>query len=137
MAALSITAANVVAGSNAKKTTGVAGASITAGQAVYLDTATGTLKLTDADGASALIRSCVGIALHAASANQPLTYQYEGLITIGATVAIGSAYFTSATAGGVAPVADNTTGVYPTFLGFATTAAILDLHIHSALVAVP
>lgn len=137
MADIAITAANVVKGSNAKTETGVAGVAITAGQCVYREAATGKYKLTDNDSATAEVRAVRGIALHAAAANQPLTIQTEGQITIGGVVVVGSGYYSSATAGGVAPVADNTTGKYPTFLGFAITAGIVDLHIHSAGVAVP
>jgi hypothetical protein len=49
MADISITAASVAASSAASKVTGVAGATITAGQVVYLDTTTNTYKLADAN----------------------------------------------------------------------------------------
>jgi len=136
MAALSITAGSVVKGTGAKTTTGIAGASITAGQVVYLDSATQKYQLCDADSGTAAARTAAGIALHAAAANQPLTVQTSGQITIGATVAPGVAYFTSATAGGVAPVADNTTGVYPTFLGFGISTTVIALDFVEAGVAV-
>lgn len=136
MAALTITAANVAKGSNAKTSTGIAGATITAGQVVYLDAATGKYLLTDADSATVAARSVTGVALHGSLNNQPLTIQTGGDITIGATVAPGVGYYSSATAGGIAPVADNTTGVYPTFLGFGTSTTVIKLDPVAAGVAV-
>lgn len=136
MAALTVTAANVIAGSTAKKTTGIAGTTITAGQCVYLDAATGKYLLTDADSATVAARTVTGIALHGSLLNQPLTIQTSGDITIGATVAPGVGYYSSATAGGIAPVADNTTGVYPTFLGFGTSTTVIQLAPVAAGVAV-
>lgn len=132
MADLSITAANVVAGSGAKKTTGTAGASVTAGQVVYLDSATNTYKLADTDSATAAVRSPAGIALHAASANQPLTVLTTGPITIGATVAVGDVYYLSGTAGGLAPAADVAAGDYPCIIGICTSTTVLDVKIHEA-----
>jgi hypothetical protein len=132
MADLSITAASVVAGSGAKKAAGTAGAAITAGQVVYLDTATNTYKLADTDSATAAVRSPVGIALHAASANQPLTIVTSGPVTIGATVAVGDVYYLSGTAGGLAPFADVAAGDYPCIIGICTSTTVLDVKIHEA-----
>lgn len=130
MADLSITAANVVAGSGAKKVTGVAGASITAGQVVYADASdSDKLKLADNDSATAAVRSPVGIALHAAASGQPLTYIAKGPVTIGATLAAGGVYSLSSTAGGICPVADIATGDYNTVLGVATSTTVLDVNI--------
>ena len=134
---LTITATSVVPGTNAKTETGIAAVSVTAGQVVYREASTGKYKLADADSGTAEVRSPRGIALHAASASQPLTIVTEGNVTIGATVTVGSGYYLSATAGGIAPVADMTTGKYPSILGFATTSGILKLKIVEAGVAVP
>ena len=135
MADITITAASVVPGGGATINYGTAGASVTAGQVVYLDSSTGTYKLADCDSATAAARSPVGIALHASASGQPLGVQTSGLITIGATVTAGVGYYLSGTAGGICPVADLATGDYPTFLGFATTAAILKLNIQESGVA--
>jgi hypothetical protein len=51
MADLTITAANVLASGQATKETGVAGATITAGQPVYKEAATGLFKLSDSNAA--------------------------------------------------------------------------------------
>jgi hypothetical protein len=132
MADLSITANNVVAGSGAKKVTGAAGATITAGQVVYYDTTTSTYKLADTDSATAAVRSPVGIALNGAAANQPLTVCTSGPVTIGATVAVGDVYYLSGTAGGLAPFADVAAGDYPCIIGICTSTSVLDVKIHEA-----
>lgn len=135
MADLTITAANVLAGSGATKVAGTAGATITAGQAVYLDTSDNEYKLADCDHATAAVRAPAGLALNGASDGQPLTVLTGGPITIGATVTAGVAYYLSPTAGGICPVADVLSGDYPTILGIATSATVLDVKIHSAGVA--
>lgn len=132
MADLTITAANVLAGSGAKKVNGTAGASITAGQVVYLDSATNTYKLADTDSATAAARSPAGIALHASSSGQPLTICTQGPVTIGATVAVGDVYYLSGTAGGLAPVADVAAGDYPCIIGICSSTTVLDVKIHEA-----
>lgn len=119
MADLTVTAANVAYTSGAKAT-GTAGATITAGQCVYLDSVTGTLKLAQCDGTAAEA-AAVGIALHASLANQPLAYAADGAtINIGATTSKATTYCVGAAAGGVAPQADLTSGQYITQLGYAT-----------------
>lgn len=137
MADLSITAANVVAGSNAKKVQGIAGATITAGQAVSRDPATQKLVLADADSATAAIRSPIGIALHGASLNQPLTIQTEGDINLGAALTVGTVYVLSGVAGAIAPAADLSTGEYSTVLGVASAANNLKMKIVEGGAAVP
>lgn len=135
MTDLVITAANVVAGSGASKRLGTAGATITAGQAVYLDSTTATYKLADNNSATAAVRAPAGIALHGASSGQPLSVHTAGPITIGATVTAGVAYYLSDTPGGICPVADLASGEYPTILGIATSTTVLDVKIQSAGVA--
>ena len=132
MSDLVITAANVVAGSGAKKVTGTAGASVTAGQVVYNDSATNTYKLADNDSATAAVRSPAGIALHAAASGQPLTILTQGPITIGATTAVGTIYCLSSTAGGICPSADIASGDYNTILGIGTSTTVIDVKIHES-----
>lgn len=128
MADISITAANVVAGSGATKQNGTAGATITAGQAVYKDSSN-KFQLADANSATEIARRAIGIALHGASNNQPLTILTAGLITIGGTLTAGVAYYLSDTPGGICPVADIGSGEYVCLLGIATTTAILNVDI--------
>lgn len=129
MSDLSITAANVLAGPNARKRTGIAGATITAGQTIYEDTADSSkFKLAD-NNASAITAKCVGIALHGASAGQPLTVVYEDDdLTVGSTLSIG-VYTLSSTAGGICPVADLASGNYPVvlFVAKSTSKAVMKL----------
>jgi hypothetical protein len=124
MADLSVTAASVLASSTATKSTGVAGATITAGQALYADaTADGVLKLADAN-ASLATSTMVGIALHAALTGQPITYVTAdsnfahglGSVTAGQVIVL------SATAGALAPVADLATGWFPVVAIISTSA---------------
>jgi hypothetical protein len=122
MADLTVTAASVLWTSGTKQT-GVAGATVTAGQAVYLDSTTSTLKLAQADGTAAEA-DAVGVALHAAGSGQPLVYASQGaVINIGATTTKATTYVVSATAGGVAPQADLISTNKIVRLGYATDAA--------------
>jgi hypothetical protein len=130
MAALSITAANVAAGAAARKSSGIAGATITAGQLLYQDPADLLLKLADSDAGTAPPRSPVGIALHGASSGQPVAYLVEGPCTIGAALTAGVAYYASPTAGGISPVADLVAGNYPTIVGIAASTTVLDVRLH-------
>lgn len=136
MADVTVTAANVVPASDTIYGEGIAGATITAGQTVYLDSATNTIKLADANGSSATA-DVKGIAMHGASSGQPIKYAVGGSINPGYTVGVGSVYVLSATAGGIAPVADLATGLYPVVLGIGTTASNLKLFLSKGGVAIP
>jgi hypothetical protein len=118
MTDLVITAGNVVKGTGATTETLIAGASITAGQSLYKDASdSNKAKLFDADSATAAARSFYGVALNSASSGQPVVVQTGGNITIGATVAVGVAYYASDTPGGICPFADLESGDYPTIIG--------------------
>ncbi|WP_306049201.1 hypothetical protein [Oceaniradius stylonematis] len=134
MADLTITAANVVRGSGAKVLDRTAGVAITAGQTVY-EAADGGMQLADCDSATAAARVPEGIALNDAAANQPVQVLKSGDITIGATLTPGTAYYQSANAGGIAPVADLATGDYPCIVGIAKSASLLSVKIHASGVA--
>lgn len=132
MVDLVITAANVVSGSGSRVLHGTAGATITAGQVLYLDTATSSYKLADTDSATAAVRSPAGVALNAAASGQPIAVHVSGPLTVGATVAVGDVYFLSGTAGGIAPAADVAAGDYPCILGICSSTSVLDVKIHEA-----
>ena len=126
MADITVTAANVAPSSSTTEE-GTAGGTVTAGQPVYKDSSDSyKLKAADAN-ASAAAAAAVGIALHASLAGQPLRYAKAGPVTIGATVAVGTIYVVSATAGGIAPHGDLATGMYTTILGVATTTGIITM----------
>jgi hypothetical protein len=132
MASLSITAANVIAGTDSTSEWGVAGATITAGQALYYDETASTWKLADCDDATAAVRMSAkgGIALNGASSGQPLKVLRSGDITIGATMTAGTSYFLSPTAGGIAPLADVLTGDTIVLIGVAHSASVLNVAIN-------
>lgn len=129
MADLTITAANVVAGSNSRKEAGFADETIAAGKAVYKAAATGKWMLADNDSATAEVRQAAGIALNGASNNQPIDVHLGGDITIGATLTAGVAYYLSATPGGICPLADVASGDYYVLLGLAKSTSVLAVNI--------
>jgi hypothetical protein len=134
MADISITAANVVPGSDVVRESGTAGATITAGQLVYLDTSDMKFKLADSNGAAAL-RVPNGIALNGASNGQPLSVQKGGDITIGGTMTAGIPYFLSDTPGGLCPLPDIGTGEYSCIVGIAKSTSVLAVNIQPSGVA--
>lgn len=123
MADLTITAASVIQGSNAVVVHGTAGASITAGDAVYKDSADSEWKLADNNDTDLKSGSNgFGIALHAAEDGQPLSVQTQGNIDLGATLSVGETYIVSANAGKIADIGDATTNTYMTYVGYADAA---------------
>lgn len=122
MTDVSITAANVAPTGDTVQETGVAGASITAGQAVFRNSSK-EIVLGDADDTT--LDEFIGIALHAAADGQPITYAKGGSVTIGGTVVAGAPYYLSATAGGIAPHGDLTTGDRVIHIGDATSTSVL------------
>ena len=135
MSDLSLTAASVLKGTGAQLGYGIAGAAITAGQALYIDAAdSNKLKLADCDGASAL-RTCVGLALNTCASGQPVTYQKGGEISLGSVLTQGTIYALSDTAGGIRPVADNGSGDYVTILGVAKSSSVLSMNIFNSGIA--
>lgn len=131
-----VTAGEVLVDAGTVKASGIAGASITAGQALYLDTATDTWKLADANGAAAL-NVLGGIALNSASSGQPIFVATDGTLDPGFTVTVAAVYVLSANAGGIAPVADLAQGWKTSIVGVGITASQLRLKIYNSLVAVP
>jgi hypothetical protein len=129
MADISVTVASVQPGTGAQHTIGIAGATITAGQSVYLDSATNTVKLADADASDA-VAAAVGISQHAALSGQPIAYQTGGNMTFNAVLTAGKIYCVSATAGGIAPSADVTTNWRTSILGVATSTTNLAMNLN-------
>jgi hypothetical protein len=125
MADLTITAANVVASATAVTRTGKAGATVTAGQAVYLDSADTEYKLLDADSLPSGGVSSVFMALNGASDGQPITVLQSGDVTLGAVMTAGTTYCAADTPGGIAPQADLTTGDSVIVLGVAKSTSVL------------
>lgn len=128
MTDIAITAANVLPTGNATLETGIAGATITAGQVIYKEAATGAFKLTDTDSATAEAKNAYGIALNGASAGQPLTVVKSGPVTIGGTLVAGVFYYASNTPGGICPAADVATE-QSVVVGYATSTSVLNVRI--------
>lgn len=133
MADISQTAVNVAVGSANTPTRIVQfGESVTQGMPVYKLSSDGKYYKADADTLAAA--NVAGIALTPGATNGygvialPSNTPGVSLVNLGATLAVGLGYYVSTNAGGIAPAADVTTGDYPTFLGFATTAALLDFN---------
>lgn len=135
MADVSVTATAVVPASDTQYADGILGAAVTAGQSVYYDSATGTYKLADAN-ASSTTAATAGIAMNGGAIGQPVKVAIGGSINPGFTVTPGAVYVQSATAGGIAPVADLASGHYPVIIGIGTTASNLKLSMFRGGVAV-
>ena len=133
MADLSITPGDVlgVAGSFAKSEY-VAGATIAAGDVVYVDTAaSNVLKLAQADG-TLLEATVKGIALNGAATGQPVSICTSGSLDVGATLAVAGVYILSAAAGKICPVADLASSSYCSILGVASATDNLKLIINNS-----
>lgn len=135
MTDISITATSVLAASDAIVENGSAGASITAGQVVYKDSADGLWKLADNNSATAAVRTPQGIALNGAASGQPVRVLKSGNLTLNAVLTAGVAYYLSDTPGGICPVGDLATGEYPAFIGIATSTTVLKVNITTSGVA--
>jgi hypothetical protein len=137
MADLTITAANVATSTGAQTSDGTAGATLTQGDVVYQDAADSN-KWKRADANLSLAGStAIGIALNAAENNQPVRIETIGDINVGATLAVGTVYVLSATAGKIAPSTDLVTGWFTFVIGIGKTAAIMTMVMKTAGVAVP
>jgi hypothetical protein len=126
---VTITPASVLPGANAKTTLGTAGATITAGQFLYFDSTAQQWKLADAN-ASETTAAVSGLAASGGAAGQQIiVVLYDDDLTVGGTLSTSApVYVLSGTAGGIAPVADVTTGWYarPVLVAKSTTKAVFD-----------
>lgn len=129
MADITITAANVVAGSGSVQETGVAGEAITAGKSVYKSPTTKKWMLADSNSATVAARTSGGVALTGSALNQPVVIHKHGELTIGATLTPGAGYYLSDTPGGLCPVADVGAGENVCQIGIAKSATVLAVDI--------
>ena len=140
MADLTITAASVLASANAIiERRYNFGATVTQGQAVYLDANT-EWQLLDADAAATGngVSNVRGIALVSGADGQPaIVALKDDDFTPGATLTVGASYYASGTAGGIAPAADLASGDYVVFLGVAKSTTKLNLNPTAAGAQVP
>jgi len=135
MADLVITPANVLAYGGAPTKDGVAGETLTAGQTLYRKAADG--KLYKAAATSAALAAAVGVALNGGAAGQPVKYCEGGGLNPGATVAVGTIYGVTDTAGGIGPVSERAAADFITILGIGITASRINLAINASGVAIP
>lgn len=139
MADYTLTSANVAPSDSAIIITGLAAASISAGQTVYQDTASldslnrPKFRLYDANATTptAITAGVLGIAGNTAGVSQPLDVVIsDPAFTHGLTgVTKGDVMIASATAGGIAPVADLASGWRPAVVMIATSATVAVLQI--------
>ena len=131
MSDISITAANVAASSTATiRREYTAGTTITAGQAVYLNSSN-QWALLDLNAASTGngISDTRGIALNGASLNQPMSVCIADTdFTPGGTLTNGTMVYGSNTAGGITHDIP-TTGAYPVSLGIPKSTSKMVLNI--------
>ena len=131
---LAITATAVVsAATNA--TNHIAGATITAGQMVYLAVATDRIMLADSNSGTVEARTPMGIALNGASTGQRVTVQSSGNVTMNAVLTAGVVFYMSDTPGGICPVADIGSGEFVCIVGIATSTTVMRLDIQASGVA--
>jgi hypothetical protein len=140
MANISQTPANVAPGGSSLKTDKVQyGEAVTQGMPLYKHT-DGKYYQCDANDGIAKA-NCVGIALTPGGADGPgiiglpASSSGKALINLGATLVVGELYAVSATKGAIAPIADITSTQFPTTLGFAVSASLLDFQVTVCTVA--
>ena len=123
MADLTQTSANVKASVTASILTGIAGATIAAGQPLYLDSGSATLKLANAS-TSAATATVVGLATCSAVSGQNVTYvASDTAFTHGLSgVAAGDIVILSNTDGKLTEFANVVTGMYDIILFLITSA---------------
>jgi hypothetical protein len=134
MAALTVTAGNVIPASTARTQQVTAGETVTAGMPVYKKAADS--KYYKAADTSAALANASGIALNGASAGQPLGIITEGDLNPGATVAVGVIYCVGDAAGAIAPSADIGAAEYVTIIGIGTTTSNISVKFQVGGVAV-
>jgi len=111
------------------------GATVTAGQPLYLDS--GTLKYSPSANTSATVAAATCIALTGGAADEYGTVISAGSLDLGATLVVGTIYCVGDSAGNIVPATDNATGDFVTILGVATAANSLKLMFQSSGVAIP
>lgn len=135
MVDLVITPSDVVPTGSSVIKHGYAGATIVAGQTVYLDASDNRYKLADTDDTDADVPA--GIALNGASAGQPVAVCGGGDLTLGTVLTAGTAYYLSETPGGIQPAADLGSGEAVAQLGIAKSTSVLAMRIITPGVTLP
>lgn len=106
------------------------GATVALGSPLYIDTSDNEYKLSDADSGTAS-NTVRGVAINTGVDGGSVRVATSGsIVLVGATLAVGTAYYLSDTAGGIKPAGDLTTGDNVVLIGVASTTTQLDLKIH-------
>jgi hypothetical protein len=107
--------------------THTAGEALSVGNLVYRSATDLKMYKADANSATAANRVVYGICVSAAAIGAPVVIVTEdpSLTLGGSTITNGAAYILSATAGGLAPLSDGTTGWYVHLLGVGTGSTTL------------
>lgn len=120
-----ITASAVVPSANARIASAPCGATIAAGQLIYLDSTDvdalgrSKAKLSDCNSATAAVRAVAGMAINSAGAGQEVSYVYydPALVIAASGLTANNILILTATPGGIAASADLTTGWYLVVVG--------------------
>lgn len=128
MADLSITPADVVPGTQSRRSTLIAAVAISAGQAVYINASN---QLALADCSADTTAGAVGIAVNSCAPGQPCTFHAEGDLEVGSVITAGTIYVLSATAGGIAPATDLASTNLVTILGVGIDATSIQVGIQA------
>jgi len=123
-----------VASSRSRGTTVQAGEAISAGELVYLNTATSKYELADASAAATA--NVAGIAVTDAASDGYFLYVANEDIDLGAILTAGTHYYLSATAGKICPFADLVSTNVVSQIGYATTTSNMKVSISNTEVAI-
>lgn len=127
MAAISITAANMIPSVDALRLPGYLKAheAVTAGQLAYLYSADGTYGLADANGITET-NTCAGIFENNAAAGQVVSIIYfDPSLTIGGTMTLGKLYIIGATPGQITESADAASGWHVQYVGMSISSSVM------------
>ncbi len=129
MADISVTASSVVpADANTVIARGTAGATLTAGQAVWADPAASYQIKPAVSTDQTQSNNVVGIALNGASTGQPVAYATSGNVTFNAVLTAATVYVLGGGSGGISASADldsSSNTRYGVVLGISTSTSNL------------
>jgi len=113
------------------------GATISTGQAAYLDATDSKYKLADSNSTLALAAAVGVFVTPGIDAGYGYVATGGSIILVGTTLVVGTTYCVGSTAGSIVPISDLTTGDYVTILGTASTTTQLDLAIKASGIVKP